>query len=120
MLDLKKQLVRLHFRPSNPVHFLYTDHDDAMYGGVGNDELNGEEGRDHIYGGPGNDILYGGLSNDILNGDAGNDRFYGGPGNDTLVGGEGADYFGCGFGHDTVKDYNASEGDSFRNCEVLF
>jgi uncharacterized protein YjbI with pentapeptide repeats len=41
---------------------------DELYGGAGNDILNGDEGNDYLYGGEGNDIL---------NGDEGNDYLYG-------------------------------------------
>ena len=55
-----------------------------MFGGAGNDTLNG---------GNGNDWLYGGVGTDVINGGAGNDTLIGGSGNDTLTGGLGADVF---------------------------
>jgi Ca2+-binding RTX toxin-like protein len=84
-----------------------------MYGGTGNDTLEGDEGREKMFGGDGNDIvgqygfggddeLYGGTGKDqlvdgngdsVLDGGAGNDTIRGGGGADTATGGGGADIF---------------------------
>lgn len=64
-----------------------------IYGGGGNDTLNGSK-KD--------DILYGGNGNDNLNGNSGNDRLYGGDGEDTLKGGNGHDSLFGGFMVDTL------------------
>ncbi|MBD2470493.1 calcium-binding protein [Nostoc sp. FACHB-145] len=48
---------------------------DNLYGGSGNDTINGGAGNDSFYGGDGNDILNGGAGDDTLYGEAGNDRF---------------------------------------------
>lgn len=47
---------------------------------------------DHYLGGSQNDTIYGYLGQDILNGQQGNDTLYGGADQDTLIGGEGDDY----------------------------
>lgn len=73
---------------------------DVMFGGDGNDtldgwtnddELNGGNGVDTLLGWTGNDTLNGGADPDYLYGEGGDDRLGGGSGNDTLVGGAGND-----------------------------
>ncbi|AFM26137.1 calcium-binding protein [Desulfomonile tiedjei] len=100
-----------------------TDGDDALYGGLGADEIRGGDGNDSIYGRPGDDTLHG---------DAGNDRLFGGPGNDTFDGGSGNDIlcygdeinwypysvtngddvylFSIGGGQDVITDYDPTPG----------
>jgi Ca2+-binding RTX toxin-like protein len=53
-----------------------------LFGGGGNDVLNGGSGADQLFGQAGNDTL---------NGNGGNDSLFGGDGNDTLIGGAGSD-----------------------------
>ena len=69
-------------------------------------------GRDELYGGDGNDIIDGGYENDYLVGDdgddwlsggEGNDSLYGGNGNDSLIAGDGWDYLVGGAGNDTYS-----------------
>ncbi len=71
-----------------------------MFGGSGNDLLEGDGGVDAVWGGDGNDTLVGGEAidflwgesgNDELHGESGDDELHGGLGKDTLFGGEGAD-----------------------------
>jgi Ca2+-binding RTX toxin-like protein len=91
----------------------------ALYGGLGNDTLNG---------GGGSDLLYGDGGNDTLNGQGGNDALFGGTGDDTLdgggtdgrrdvlVGGPGADTFNRYVGEkDIFLDFRASQGDVVNN-----
>lgn len=75
---------------------------DTLYGGAGDDTINGGGGTDALYGGSGadqlngnndNDTLYGGSGNDILLGSNNNDVIVGGYGADTLTGGNGTDIF---------------------------
>jgi Ca2+-binding RTX toxin-like protein len=63
-----------------------------LFGGNGNDTLNGGAGADQ---------LFGGIGNDTLNGGDGNDTLVGGAGNDTVVGGKGTDTAFLGAGNDT-------------------
>jgi Ca2+-binding RTX toxin-like protein len=79
----------------------------------GNDEMNGGDGDDLIFGdvGGGNSFISGGITiiggNDILRGDNGDDELNGGGGNDTLEGGLGSDLFvfSAGAGSDTINDF---------------
>jgi hypothetical protein len=57
----------------------------VLYGGPGNDRLNGGNGPNILVGCDGNDELIGGLLNDLLIGGDGADRLNGGAGNDILV-----------------------------------
>jgi Ca2+-binding RTX toxin-like protein len=78
--------------------------DDAMDGGNGDDLLYGTAGRDSMRGGLGNDTIYGGSGDDSLWGDGGSDDIYGGSGNDVLNGfGESDRLFG-GADNDTIYD----------------
>jgi Ca2+-binding RTX toxin-like protein len=67
-----------------------------VFGGVGNDTIQGGSGRDFLFGdsgidvlkgGAGADFLSGGADNDTLRGESGADSIYGGTGNDLLDGG---------------------------------
>jgi Ca2+-binding RTX toxin-like protein len=85
---------------------------DSLMGGDGSDTLLGGDGNDRLLGDDGNDQLFGENGNDTLKGGAGNDWIEGGAGDDQLWGGEGRDRFvfsGSGFGHDVVKDFEASD-----------
>ncbi len=93
---------------------------DTIYGGAGNDEINGfapnqnndsatntlygEAGDDEINGGIGTDNIYGGADNDTLDGNAGDDVLSGGSGNDTYHGDAGDDEFVYTGGHDVMED----------------
>ncbi len=74
-----------------------TTDQDFMFGGSGNDILNGLAGDDVIYGGAGSNSLSGGDGNDWVEDGAGNSQtslgggLYGGLGDDTLIGGGGND-----------------------------
>ena len=57
---------------------------DKLYGGDGQDELNGRGGNDSLYGGSGDDTLAGNGGNDMLDGGAGSDK--------ALFGGNFSDY----------------------------
>ena len=57
---------------------------DVLWGGAGDDDIDGEGGPDSIIGGAGDDVLKGGDGVDTLEGGAGEDTIDGGPGNDTL------------------------------------
>jgi Ca2+-binding RTX toxin-like protein len=99
----------------------FYDRDDIMFGGAGNDQLQGMSGNDTLSGGAGNDLLQGMSGNDTLSGDAGNDllqgmsgddELSGGAGNDNLEGGTGSDiyHFGLGDGQDVItEDYDSNQ-----------
>ena len=86
----------------------------SLYGGGGNDKLDGGAGNDYLSGGDGNDDLDGGDGDDFLSGGDGNDKLDGGKGADMMLGGAGNDEFfvgfnegdgllDFGFGHDKAK-----------------
>ena len=65
--------------------------DDLLFGGDGRDILVGRNGADTLRGQGGLDWIYGGPGTDSLFGFSGNDRLFGGPGNDRLFGDAGND-----------------------------
>ncbi|MCP5144252.1 MAG: FG-GAP repeat protein [Gammaproteobacteria bacterium] len=74
------------------------DGDDTLFGGPGDDTMDGGAGADWLAGEPGDDLLDGGAGNDRIFGDAlnrddvvGDDVIYGRAGSDYLVGGPGED-----------------------------
>lgn len=76
---------------------------DTLFGGAGNDTVTGGEGDDSVFGGDGADILGGGSGNDTVDGGSGNDTLDGGDGDDTLVGGSGNDTITGGAGSDIFR-----------------
>ena len=92
---------------------------DVLDGGSGNDILSGGSGHDTLFGGDGDDVLSGGRENDTLFGGSGEDRLDGGSnddvldggsGGDDLLGGSGSDVLNGGAGDDTL--YGGSGNDS--------
>ena len=83
--------------------------DDILDGGEGNDLLVSHAGDDELHGGAGNDTLAGQDDDDALYGGEGNDRLFGGAGNDTLDGGEGNDFLVGGGGADAFV-FSGSSG----------
>lgn len=75
-----------------------------LYGGKGNDFINGGNGKDYLEGGEGNDILYGEENDDILYGGTGDDSLFGGEGDDTYIYklGDGNDYIDDEGGNDKI------------------
>ena len=94
---------------------------DKVNGLGGNDVINGSNGRDNIRGGADDDRLIGGNGNDKLFGDQGADSLTGGRGDDFLVGGSGADdfFFNDLSGHDTIKDFNATNNQEDINLKAV-
>jgi serralysin len=92
---------------------------DTLYGGQGNNKLEGMDGYDVLSGRDGKDRLYGGHGGDNLFGDDGNDKLTGGKGQDLLVGGSGADMFifekisdsVVGSKRDVIDDFSRSQSD---------
>jgi Ca2+-binding RTX toxin-like protein len=85
--------------------------EDFIYGGDGNDHINGfdqddvlygEDGNDWLWGAQGNDTLIGGDGDDSLHGVFGTDILIGGSGDDRLNGGDGASELHGGSGNDTA------------------
>jgi uncharacterized repeat protein (TIGR01451 family) len=64
---------------------------DELHGQADNDTLTGNAGNDELSGEAGVDDLYGQAGNDYLNGGSGGDDLWGGDGSDALLGGEGSD-----------------------------
>ena len=83
------------------------DGNDVLYSGDGNDSGNVTIGTNvytaGLYGGDGNDYVDGGRGDDTLDGGKGVDSLYGGQGADKLDGGNGADFLFGGEGVDTLK-----------------
>ncbi|HBC24972.1 MAG TPA: hypothetical protein DC052_15930, partial [Pseudomonas sp.] len=94
----------------------------TIIGGSGDSTLSGDAGNDFISGGGGNDRLHGMTGDDTLLGGTGNDILIGGAGDDILIGGLGADTFvwqNGDIGHDSIKDFSASEGDRIDLRDLL-
>lgn len=92
---------------------------DTIYGGAGDDYLDGLGGDDRLYGrggqdnmlgGLGRDQLFGGDGHDDLHGEAGDDQLRGEAGDDWLQGGEGADLVDGGSGTDWAVYETAAAG----------
>lgn len=83
---------------------------DRLYGGAGDDVVDGYKGDDYLEGNTGADNLNGGDGSDTMLGGAGADVLDGGLGNDSLLGGQGQDTytFNAGWGFDTVLDSDGS------------
>jgi Ca2+-binding RTX toxin-like protein len=65
--------------------------DAVIYGGSGNDRMQGGGGDDTIYGDRGNDRVFAGSGDDVVQGGVGNDQIFGGAGLDQLFGEAGQD-----------------------------
>jgi len=74
--------------------------DDLLYGGAGNDTLDGRNGDDELHGGSGNDLLIGGNHDDTL---------FGGSDDDVLQGGNHADFLYGGTGDDALYGENHAD-----------
>jgi len=84
---------------------------DTIFGFSLNDILRGGRGNDYVNGGLGNDIVNGNNDNDLIDGDFGDDTvrggrdrdtLYGASGNDVLIGDLGFDFLIGGSGRDTL------------------
>jgi hypothetical protein len=93
---------------------------DRIFGRGGSDRLYGSGGRDYLRGGDGDDILRGGAGRDNLYGGAGNDTLFGNEGRDRMAGGGGADVFvlQAGVGTETIVDFR--EGDRLGLFEIAY
>ena len=87
-----------------------------IYGGAGDDTLNGTGKKDNIYGGSGNDTIKGNDGDDTIYGGSGSDTINANNGNDTIIGGFGSDSLTGSNGDDrfvylSVADSNAAQFD---------
>lgn len=93
--------------------------DNTLFGGLGNDELWGEGGKDILIGGADNDTLHGGADNDVLLSGANNDTAWGDAGSDIFKITREA-IFHLGDTITTVKDFaTGSSGDKLDLSELL-
>lgn len=76
---------------------------DRIFGGAGDDLLNGGEGNDRIHGRDGNDTIDGGNGRNRLFGHRGNDHLIGGAQRDVAMGGSGDDVIDLGAGNDVAN-----------------
>ena len=91
-------------------------HGQIIYGGAGDDTINGTGKSDLIYAGSGNDTIKGNDGDDTIYGGSGSDTINGNNGGDTIVGGYGADNLTGSNGDDrfvylSVADSNAARFD---------
>ncbi|MFI0820093.1 calcium-binding protein [Streptomyces sp. NPDC021098] len=83
----------------------------AVWAGDGDDTVIGDGVANEIYGGPGNDYLDGAGNDDSIDGQEGDDTIKGGPGNDYLFGGPGQDSIDGGSGNNVIdQDGSIPEG----------
>ncbi|ADD39981.1 M91 family zinc metallopeptidase [Stackebrandtia nassauensis] len=103
---------------------LYKDkpvHESTIFGGEGNEEIQGSTKDDKISGGSGEDEIYGHEGNDLISGDGGQDYVDGQDGNDNISGGGDTDTIYGLDGDDTItggsgKDYlEGAEGNDSVN-----
>src|SRR6266478_2610840 len=96
------------------------DEGQIIYGGAGNDTLNGTGKSDIVYAGSGNDTVKGNDGDDTIYGGSGSDTINANNGNDTIVGGFGADHLAGSNGDDrfvylSVADSNAAQFDTISD-----
>ena len=89
---------------------------DTVFGGAGDDFVNGAQDNDTAHGGAGDDWLRTGVGDDKLFGDDGADLLRSVDGRDEITGGRGADEIGCGPGKDRAWYDDADE--KVRDCEA--
>ena len=94
------------------------DGNDVIYGGEGDDggTVQGYSGiyfTAGLYGGDGDDYVDGGRGEDVIDGGSGTDTLYGGEGNDAVSGGDGNDFIDGGKGDDFIvgDSFSAAGGD---------
>ena len=92
--------------------------DDEIYGGFGNDTINGQGGNDILDGGPGDDTIHGGAGHDTIYGKSGDDTVTGGSGNDKIYGSFGDDDLRAGDGNDVI--YGDERNDPDGGDDVIW
>ncbi|MFN4157741.1 MAG: calcium-binding protein [Gemmobacter sp.] len=103
---------------------------DRLFGGAGNDTLYGDGASNFLFGGDGDDLLFGGTGAGVIHGGAGddiahggvrNDQIFGGGGNDTLYGGNGNDSLFGGRQRDVLFGGNGDDFlDGGQGADLLF
>ncbi|MER5994910.1 calcium-binding protein [Streptomyces viridosporus] len=83
-------------------HLMGDSSNQQMWGGRGDDMIEGYGGDDTVHAGPGNDHAMGGDGRDIVLGGPGNDTLYGEGGDDLVCGGPGKDVLEGGPGRNIV------------------
>ena len=108
--DFQSFTVRVNGNPNLTETFLYRDVTNlAVNAGGGNDVVTSTIHRDSlIYGGDGNDRLEGGFRNDLIFGGNGIDTLIGRSGDDTLRGQSGLDWIYGGPGEDLLNGHDTS------------
>jgi Ca2+-binding RTX toxin-like protein len=91
------------------------DHDNVLYGSMGNDKIFGKGGGDRLFGSGGNDTIEGGSGNDFVQGDIADDIINGNSGNDTVQGGAGNDQVNGDDGNDLVIGSFANSSMSIKD-----
>src|SRR5262249_51340510 len=97
-------------------YYGYSNGNDTVYGGDGNDQLFGDN---QYGGGNGNDVLYGDAGDDTLYGHDGNNTLFGGDGNDRLFGCAGIDNFYGGPGDETINWNNDGVADGGTGSDTI-
>jgi Ca2+-binding RTX toxin-like protein len=82
---------------------------DTMYGGNGDDYLEGTNRGDYLYGGADVDLVFGDPSPDVIRGGADEDFLYGEQGSDNINGGMGDDEIAGGSGNDTLHGHSGAD-----------
>ena len=90
-------------------------HGQIIYGGAGNDTINGAGKCDLVYAGSGNDTVKGNDGDDRIYGGSGNDTINGNNGCDTIIGGYGADKLTGGNGDDRFVYLSAADSNAARH-----
>ncbi|MDE5447199.1 hypothetical protein GWG65_39025 [Bradyrhizobium sp. CSA207] len=86
----------------------------TIYGGAGDDTLNGTGVNDTIFGGSGNDTIKGNNGDDLIYGGSGRDDIDGSNENDTIIGGFGPDQLTGGNGNDVFVYLSAADSRAGR------
>ncbi|WP_334356711.1 MULTISPECIES: VCBS domain-containing protein [unclassified Bradyrhizobium] len=90
------------------------DRGQIIYGGAGNDTINGTGKSDLIYAGSGDDTVKGNDGDDKIYGGSGSDTINGNNGCDTIIGGYGADNLRGGNGDDRFVYLSAADSNAAR------
>ena len=90
-----------------------------IYGGAGDDTLNGTGLVDVTYGGSGNDTTKGNGGDDTIHGGSGSDTINGNDGNDTIIGGYGGDQLTGSNGDDIFVYLSAIDSNSTQFDTII-